>query len=72
MKVRLVKDNKTGRYWFEELLEEFDQWSKIESTDYSCEGNARHELKKVIERRRQQNLRIMRTYGEIEEFEVFT
>ena len=72
MKVRLVKDNKTGRYWFEELLEEFNQWVKIESTDYACEGNARNQLKKEIERRRQQNLRVMRTYSETEEYEIFS
>ena len=63
--VRFVDDTQTGRCWFEEKLTN-GQWVMIPETKMACEGNSRHSLAEVIERRRQQRLMIYRNVGKEE------
>jgi hypothetical protein len=63
--VRFVDDTQTGRCWFEEKLTN-GQWVMIPETKMACEGNSRHSLAEVIERRRQQRLMIFRNVGKEE------
>jgi hypothetical protein len=60
-----VDDTQTGRCWFEEKLTN-GQWAMIPETKMACEGNSRHSLAEVIERRRQQRLMIFRNVGKEE------
>jgi hypothetical protein len=66
--VRFVNCHDSRKCWFEEKIR--DQWVKIESTVMACEPNARHELEKELERRRQERLLIYRSYGEPQEFSI--
>ena len=63
--VRFVDDTQTGRCWFGEKLTN-GQWVMIPETKMACEGNSRHSLAEVIERRRQQRLMIFRNVGKEE------
>lgn len=67
--VRYVEDHRTGKCWFEEKLQN-NQWVTVTSTVASCQGNARFNLEKEIERRRQQRLAIHRTSGNEETFAI--
>jgi hypothetical protein len=63
--VRFVDDTQSGKCWFEEKLTN-GEWVMIPETKMSCEGNSRHSLAHVIERRRQQRLMIFRNIGKEE------
>lgn len=69
--VRLVRDHrlKNLNCWFEEKLTS-GQWVQIPETVMSCEGNSRSRLADVIEKRRQQHLAIMRSYGDEQEIDL--
>jgi len=67
--VRFVENTTTRRYWFEEKLTN-GQWSKLHETDMACEGNARHCLAELIEKRRQQRLMIFMKIGKEETFQI--
>jgi len=63
--VRFVEDTQTGQCWFDEKLSN-SQWVVIPETIVGCEGNSRHALAQVIERRRQKRLMIFRNVGKEE------
>jgi len=67
--VRLVNDTDTGRCWFEEKFSS-GKWVVMPETESACEGNSRQLLKKTLEARRQQNLRVMRSCGQEEAFTI--
>lgn len=67
--VRLIHDTKTGRYWFEEK-QSADQWFQLNKTNMACEGNARHELLKEIDRRRKQHRAVLLNISKEETFSL--
>lgn len=68
--VRFVEDTLTLKCWFEEKLTN-GQWVKIPETEMVCEGNSRHALGQVLEKRRQQRLMISRKVGGEEIIPIF-
>jgi len=75
--VRLVTDHDTGYMWFEELVNGYQgtdgpmppEWVRC-TENMSCEGNARHELQKLIDARRERKQMVMRSYSPPESHQI--
>ena len=63
--VRLVQDQRIGKFWFEERKPK-GIWKKIDTTEKACEGDSRGELMKVIESLKHECNRNKRRYGKEE------
>jgi len=69
VKVRLMKNTKTGEYWYEELVGE--NWVQIKETLMHCDGNATFKLHEVLNRKREEIYKsYVKQIGEEQEFNL--